>query len=330
MLRRGAFLAIAAAAAAAGPRAARAQTDVDPASSSARPALRVLLGRGDAAPAPGGGFVFDGRPFRGTFSRLPDGSVVNLVDLEQYLYAVVPHEMPSSWQPAALQAQAICARTYVLTRSNPQHSYDVVPSELDQVYPGVAGETPAGSAAVDATAGQVLRFGANFAAMAYSSCCGGHTEASSDAWGGPPLAYLGGVVCPYCTASPNYRWTAEVPLEAIAARFAAQLGPFGTLHDVRVSAQDGSGRARAFELVADRGSAMVKGTAFRLGLGTRVVRSLLITGVRVDAAGAALDGGGLGHGVGLCQWGAQGMALAGRGAAEIVAFYFPGTQVGAD
>lgn len=329
-MRRRAFLTFVAGTAAA-TRLARAQTDVDPASNSARPALRVLLGQGDASPAPGG-FTFNGRPFRGTFSRTADGAVVNLVDLEQYLYAVVPHEMPSAWQPSALQAQAICARTYVLQRSNPQREYDVVPSELDQVYAGAAGETPAGRAAVDATAGQVLRFGAAFASVAYSSCCGGHTEASSEAWGGPPLPYLSGVVCPYCTASPNYRWTVQVALDVIAARFGAALVPFGTLHDVRVSAQDGSGRARAFELVADRGSALVKGTAFRLGVGARVVRSLLITSVRVDAASnaVAFDGGGLGHGVGLCQWGARGMALSGRSAAEIVAFYFPGTQIGGD
>lgn len=330
-MRRRAFLALSAAVAAS-TRFARAQSDVDPASTSARPALRVLLGQGDASPTPGGGFTFNGRPFRGTFSRTADGSVVNLVDLEQYLYAVVPHEMPSSWQPAALQAQAICARTYVLQRSNPQREYDVVPSELDQVYPGAAGETPAGRAAVDATAGQVLRFGAGFASVAYSSCCGGHTEASSDAWGGPPLPYLGGVACPYCTASPNYRWTAEVAFDTIAARFAAQLAPFGALRGVRVNAQDGSGRARAFDLIADRGSALVKGSAFRLGIGARVVRSLLITAVRPDAASGsvALDGGGLGHGVGLCQWGAQGMALTGRSAADIAAFYFPGAQIVGD
>lgn len=330
-MRRRAFLALSAALAAV-PRVTRAQADVDPASSSARPALRVLLGQGDASPTPGGGFTFNGRPFRGTFSRTADGSIVNLVDLEQYLYAVVPHEMPPSWQPAALQAQAICARTYVLQRSNPQREYDVVPSELDQVYPGVAGETLSGRTAVDGTAGQVLRYGASFASVAYSSCCGGHTEASSDAWGGAPLAYLGGVVCPYCTASPNYRWTTDVALDAIATRFAAQLAPFGTLHGVRVSAQDPSGRARGFELIADRGSALVKGSAFRLGVGPRVVRSLLITGVRPDApsSGVAFDGGGLGHGVGLCQWGAQGMALTGRSASEIVAFYFPGTQIGGD
>jgi stage II sporulation protein D len=328
---RATFLSCAAVAAI--PRAAWAQTFADPATGSAAPALRVLLGRGDTqADSGGNGFLFNGRAFRGSFTRLPDGSIVNLVDLEQYLYAVVPHEMPSAWSPAALQAQAICARTYVLQRSNPNRAYDLVPSEADQVYGGIAAESPAGRSAVDATTGQVMRFGNNYAGIAYSSCCGGHTEASADAWGGPSVTYLAGVVCPYCTQSPNYRWKANVALGDIAARFAAQLATAGMLQSVRVTDFDASGRARAFELIADRGSAVVKGSTFRLTLGARVVRSLLITKLQSDAASpaVAIEGGGLGHGVGMCQWGARGMAQLGRTARDILAFYFPGTEIARD
>ncbi|MEO6834422.1 MAG: SpoIID/LytB domain-containing protein [Candidatus Tumulicola sp.] len=332
MLRRAAFLTLAAAAAAY-PRGARSASDADPAITSATPSLRVLLGRGDAQPGlDGGSFLFDGRPFRGTFTRLSDGGIVNLIGLEQYLYAVVPHEMPPSWSPAALQAQAICARTYVLQRSSPRRDYDVVPSEADQVYTGLAGESPAGRLAVDATAGQVVRFNDTYASIAYSSCCGGHTEASADAWGGAFFSYLAGVVCPYCTKSPNYRWTTSIAIDAIAQRFSTQLAPVGALRGVRITELDGSGRARGFELIGQRGSAVVKGSAFRLGVGPRVVRSLLITRVRMDPGSPtmAIDGGGLGHGVGLCQWGAQGMALSGRTARDILAFYFPGTTIGSD
>ncbi len=155
------------------PLAAHARDEFDPATSSARPALRVLLGQGDAQPSSGGTFTFRGRAYRGTFERLSNGDVVNVVDLEQYLYAVVPHEMPSSWPEPALQSQAVCARTYVLQRSDPRRGYDVVPSEADQVYPGLSGETPAGRQAVDATAGQIIKYNNAYAQIAYSSCCGG-------------------------------------------------------------------------------------------------------------------------------------------------------------
>ena len=312
------------------PRAARAQNDVDPASASQRPALRVLLGRGDAAPGSQETFTFNGAAYRGTFERLDDGRIVNVLDLEAYLCSVVPQEMPSSWPAEALEAQSICARTYVLQRSDPRRAYDLVPSEVDQVYRGIATETPAGIAAVGATRGRVLAFGGGFAQIAYSSCCGGHTESSSDAWGSTEIPYLQGVVCTWCSASSNYRWTASLVLEEIASRLSAMLPPLGRLTDVRIVDRDASGRARAFDLVTDRGDASVAGSAFRRAVGTRVLRSLLLADVRRAPDGAALvvAGAGLGHGVGFCQWGARGLALAGRAASDILSFYFPGTAIG--
>lgn len=306
-----------------------AQNDADPAITSTSPSLRVLLGPGNAQPGPPGSFLFNGKLYRGGFARTDTGAIVNLVDIEQYLYSVVPREMPPGWPDAALQAQAVCARTYVLQRSNPRRAYDLVPSELDQVYQGVSGESPAGRIAVDATAGQVLRYDDLYASVAYSSCCGGHTEASSDAWGSVPVPYLGGVACAYCTASPNYRWMTAIALSDVAGHFGDQLGPFGALRDVRISATDPSGRARAFDLLAERGSINVKGSTFRISVGARVLRSLLISTFRLDGPSGMLtvEGAGLGHGVGLCQWGARGMALAGRSARDILALYFPGTLV---
>jgi len=303
----------------------------DPATTADAPALRVLLGRGNAIDAGNGTFVFNGKSYRGSFSREADGSIVNTVDIEQYLYSVVTREMSSSWPPAALQAQAICARTYVLQRSNPRRPYDLVPSEADQVYGGISAESAASRVAVDASAGQVLTYGDTFAQVMYSSCCGGHTEASSDAWGGAPIPYLGGVACPYCSASPNYRWQRELTLAQVADVFTSELARYGVLSSVRVDATDPSGRARAVELVAQRGSAFVKGSVFRERIGPRVLPSLLITKLEPSPEAPdriVIEGGGLGHGVGLCQWGARGMALEGAQSSEILKFYFPGTMIG--
>jgi stage II sporulation protein D len=129
--------------------------------------------------------------------------------------------------------------------------------------------------------------------------------------------------------SPNYRWVASVAFDHIEQSFGA-LGAFGALRDVRIDGTDASGRARGFQLVGDRGTFEVKGSAFRLGVGARVVRSLLITRLTQARGSIAIEGGGLGHGVGLCQWGARGMAVAGRPANDILRFYFPGTEVGND
>jgi stage II sporulation protein D len=114
----------------------------------------------------------------------------------------------------------------------------------------------------------------------------------------------------------------------IATRFAGPLQSFGRLEDLQITERDPSGRARAFALVTDRGNAIVSGSAFRLGVGPRTLRSLLLTNVqRAQDNSVSIEGGGLGHGVGLCQWGSHGMALAGHQAAEILGLYFPGTVV---
>jgi len=305
-------------------------SEADPAMSAPQATLRVLLGQGQAQALGDDAFLFNGNRYRGSFSVLADGRVVNDVPLEAYLYSVVPLEMSPGWPPAALQAQAICARTYVLQRSNPRRDYDLVPSEADQVYGGTRSESDPARAAVDATAGRVLRFGSAFAQIAYSACCGGHTEASADAWGGAGFPYLGGVVCPYCDESPNYRWTADVPLDQVEQAFGAALAQTGgSLRDVRVAAQDASGRATQIQLATDGGGTVIRGSAFRTGLGNRVIKSLRIYQLAIAGAGTLhAEGGGLGHGVGLCQWGARGYAARGGSAADIVGFYFPGTVIG--
>jgi stage II sporulation protein D len=312
--------------------------EFDPASATARgQALRVLLGRGDARAIDGSTFWFRGRRYRGTFSYAGGGGqVVSVVPLEQYLYSVVPREMPPSWPFAALAAQAIAARTYVLQRSNPRREYDVVPSEADQVYTGIDAENPAATSAVDRTAGAVLRFDGGFAQAVYSSCCGGHTESSADAWGGAPLSYLGGVICPYCTASPWYRWSRSFRARRLRAAFGAKIAALGPLQSISIAERDASGRARYVDIAGADGRFRSEGSAFRLAVGPRILPSLLLGSIAFAGdpaqAGARveIEGGGLGHGVGLCQWGARGMAVAGATADTILNFYFPGTHVGDD
>jgi stage II sporulation protein D len=306
---------------------------LDPANGTHRQALRVLLGSGDAQPIDATSFAYEGRRYRGSFARTADGEIVNTVALEEYLYSVVPREMPPSWAAAALQVQAIVARTFVLERSAPAREYDLVPSEADQVYTGMDSEHPQSTAAVNATAGEALRFQNGFASALYSSCCGGHTESSSAAWGGKPVPYLAGVVCPYCTAAPWYKWTQNLDLDRVHDALSAALSGIGTLQRVRLDSADASGRAHYWFFDGDAGSARVAAPAVRAALGTRVLPSLLVrkVGLATQATPTlVIEGGGLGHGVGLCQWGARGMALQGAGARSILSQYYPGTGIGND
>lgn len=315
-----------------------AQDDVfDPASGTQSQALRVLLGRGEASRIDAQTFMFDGRRYRGTFSYTSAGEVVSVVPLEQYLYSVVSREMPHSWPAAALQAQAVVARTFVLQRSNPAREYDLVPSEADQVYTGIDAEKPETTAAVNSTAALVLRFADGFAQALYSSCCGGHTESNADAWGGVPLPYLSGIACGYCSASPWYKWSQTLPMSKLQSALNADLKTVGTLQNVVLDAPDESGRARFWNFVGTAGTQRVKAASVRSLLGTRTLPSLLVQRILLTAQPDAqaertvtIEGAGLGHGVGLCQWGARGMALTGADVRAILSYYYPGTGIGND
>lgn len=297
--------------------------------------IRVLLGSGMATPIDAQSFAFGSRTFRGSFTTTAQGQVINTLGLEDYLYSVVPEESPRSWPQETLRAQAIVARTYALSRVNPRREYDVVASERDQAYGGLQSEHAESTDACNATAGQILGWQGAIASVSYMSCCGGHTEDPADAWtGGADLPYLRGVVCTYCSASPDYRWVRDVAMTTVRNAFAAQSASLGTLRSVEIAQSDASGRAKSIRLTGDAGSTEISGAAFRRLLGSAIVRSLLIHSITVlpgdpAQAGATLtlEGSGRGHGVGLCQWGSRGLASEGRLARDILAFYFPGTQI---
>ncbi len=305
--------------------------------------LRVLLGGGQATPIDGRTFSYNGKVYRGSFSLAQlNGrqAVINSLALEEYLYSVVPLESPASWPSATLQAQAIVARTFALHRMNQNRPYDVVGSELNQAYGGLAAELPPSTAAVNQTRGVVVHFNNALASVSYMSCCGGHTEDAANIWG-QAVPYLHGASDPYCTASPDYHWTRQIPWSNVVTAFKPRLDSIGDVRNINVGEIDSSGRAKDISLEGVSGSIDIPGIEFRRALGPEVVRSLLIhsaklhflAGDEADAAPAqptavTLAGSGRGHGVGLCQWGAFGMGRAGRSAREILSFYFPGTDIG--
>ncbi|MBV8688778.1 MAG: SpoIID/LytB domain-containing protein, partial [Candidatus Eremiobacteraeota bacterium] len=212
--------------------------------------------------------------------------------------------------------------------------------QRDQAYGGIAAEHRETTNAVNATAGQIVMYDGAPASVSYMSCCGGHTEAASDAWsGGAEQPYLRGVVCTYCSASPDYRWSAEVPWNAVVNALAPRFDGFGILRAVEIAGVTRSGRAKELRFSDGTQQRNVSGADFRRAAGAMIVKSLLLRSVQVRQAGTDLadpaqnataiivDGAGRGHGVGLCQWGARGLGSQGHSASDIVAYYFPGTQV---
>jgi stage II sporulation protein D len=276
-------------------------------------------------------FSWEGRAYRGDFAFMPltDGrmGLINTLPLDAYLYGVISKELSEAWPQAAQEAQTIAARTYALKRLRPDRPYDVAAGESNQAYGGIEGETVAGRDAVDATAGTIITFAEAPADIAYSACCGGHTESAADAWG-TDFSYLRGVVDPNCVGAPGYAWTQSVALASLSAVLAARLENVGGIRNVVLADIDPSGRVRRLTIQGDRGSADMKGDEFRFALGPSIVRSTLIRSANVRGNELLLEGGGFGHGVGLCQWGSCMMARRGAQAADILQFYFPGTTLG--
>jgi stage II sporulation protein D len=192
--------------------------------------------------------VVDGRPYHGRIVLRRNGgslSVVNSLPLDTYLRGVVGAEMPSRWSPAALEAQAVAARSYAVATLHPSEPFDLFPDDRSQVYVGIAAETPATDLAVAETKGQVLTWDGRVATTYYSSSSGGRTADIRDLHpGSAPVPYLRPVADPYDVDSPNHAWG---PIVFTPEQLAARLGIGGAVSSVAVE-RSPSGRAAALDV----------------------------------------------------------------------------------
>ncbi|GGO20486.1 SpoIID/LytB domain-containing protein [Deinococcus humi] len=278
-------------------------------------------------PTPGSVVEIAGKPYRGgVLLRVQDGGVqgVNVLDIEDYLRGVVPAEMPASWPAAALAAQAVIARTYVAARINPAAPYDTCATESCQVYPGLKAEKAEANAAIDATRAQVVAYAGRPASTYFSSDSGGFTASSGEVWG-KELPYLRAQADPFSAGSPRAGWRVEVTaaqVQTVAARYGARVG---RLRGVSVTRLSPSGRPAEITVSGDDGTARITGAN-----AGGFVRSLGAPGTRVSLSGLnplVISGSGAGHGVGLSQYGALGLARAGQDHLRILGFYYPGTSL---
>jgi len=272
-----------------------------------------------------------GKLYRGGLEvKARDGGlmVVNAVDLEAYLYGVLPQEAPVHWEMAALRAQAIVARTYALyKRQWPRDGgYDLSAQHLhDQRYDGYIAEHPRSTQAVDETRGLVLTCsGALFPAF-YHAESAGHTENSEDVWATahPCLRAVKAQVYP---VSPHLQWSATLSLEDIRAGLERKGYSVGTIRRLEPLQRSATGRIMLLKIGHGAGETVVRGLDFRLALGPEVIRSTRFT-VDVQQGRALFSGQGWGHGVGLCQWCSQAMAELGYDHEAILKHYYQGAEL---
>ena len=297
-------------------------------------------------------FNLNGTYYRGKLKLIinfDDGSLdaINLVPPEAYLAGVVGAEMPSYWEPEALKAQAIAARTYCFytkKRFGNNRKWDMRKTAAHQVYRGISAEAPQIWNAVNQTKGQVIACKQpdgteNIFPAYYSSTCGGHTENSKNVFG-DSFEPLIGVPCPYCNnvAKPKFFFWPMIQFDKadvitrLLQRYPnlKQLGEITNIEPAAQSDYEEFSRTTGVKLTGSNGkSDFLKAEDFRLAIDPTglKLRSAICQIVKWDDKWVFLSGRGWGHGVGMCQCGAQGMARQGKNAQQILSYYYPHSKI---
>jgi SpoIID/LytB domain protein len=287
-------------------------------------------------------------------------AVVHGVPLEELLRGIVPSEMPAGSPLEALKAQAVTARSNVLSQIGVRHLGDpfMLCAEVHcQAYRGDGARTPRTDEAVRSTRGEAIfgRADRRLVDGVYSAMCGGHGEDNDAVWNGPPspslrgrpdqppaeaarwahglgddatlrafLSAKSGAYCRLPTARRDrFRWERRLDAGRLG-ELGAALG-IGRVRAIRVEARGASGRARTVRVEGERGAVELS-PELRIRQALGDLPSAMFV-VDREGEGLVLRGGGWGHGVGLCQWGAVGRAMSGQDYQEILRAYFSGAEV---
>ncbi len=279
-------------------------------------------------PARDASIIIDERPFRGevTFIRTPDNhiTVVNTINVEDYIKGILYHEVSHHWPMEALKAQAVASRTYALYSINPAGKpYDVTNDIYSQVYGGRDSERYRTDLAVEYTRGQVLTYENKIIPAYFHATCGGMTEDARNLWNVPDIPPLRGVPCGFCQNSPHLHWKKNFRLGDIQDALNLHGYKVGSIKEISVVDRDRSDRIDHLKITQKNGQELIiKGKDFRDLMGPNVLMSnnfdILMHGYYVDFVGK-----GWGHGVGMCQWGAFGMAKQQFNYRQILAYYYP-------
>ena len=292
--------------------------------------------------------------------------VVNRLGVESYLRGVVPLEIgvAKPGEEAAVEAQAVAARsyTYIHIAEAGNRGFDMYGSVQDQAYGGVDAEKAMTDAAVERTRDLVLRFAGRIINTPYSSTCGGRTAEVKEVWwrrnNEPYLKSVSdqipGTDKYYCDISGRFRWTTEFTgpqLQETLEKYLASVTPaseppvaansgtprlsLGRITDFRINGRTPSDRVESVSIQTDRGNYVVRGNDVRFILRTPsggLLNSTYFTAETSGGGGSAISrltlrGGGWGHAIGMCQWGAIGRARAGQDFRTILTTYYQGTTV---
>lgn len=212
--------------------------------------------------------VGDSRMYRGVIEVVKGQNkgltAVNQVDMEDYLYGVVPCEMSASWDQEALKAQAVAARSIATFQYKrfASRGYNLVDTTTSQVYRGITAEDERSNAAVDATAGEIATYNGVVAETVYSASSGGYTADAQYVWGNA-VPYLKAKPDPYEAEVNHVDWTRTITTEELERCVANQGQYIGSVEGIRIEGYTTSGRVKALTILGTDGEYTVKNEATR-------------------------------------------------------------------
>ena len=292
------------------------------------------------------------RAYRGSIEVVSNKNgkltVVNILDVENYLRGVVPPEMGKLKEDRieALKAQAIAARTYVVSNLGKRKAlgFDLYSTVADQVYHGYSAEWPVADRAISETRGVIATYEGKPIAAQYSSTCAGETESIENAWGGQPIPYLRSVrdrdrgSDDFCSHSPVYTWRVEWNRNTLENILATRLpgldprkrGEF-SLRGISIKSRSPTGRVQQLEIKSNHGTTTLRSGQIRSALRRPVRGQPMLRSTKFDLRfrqdSVVAEGGGYGHGIGMCQMGAIGMAGQGFKHDQILKHYYRGIDL---
>lgn len=260
-----------------------------------------------------------------------ENEAVSQMDIETYVMGVLAGEMKNDWPEEALKAQAILARTFVLkfieTKDSKYEGADISTDVSEAQAYSEADINDRVRAAVEETRGQVMSYEGELVQAWFHAHAGGKTELPSVSLeykeADPP--YLAATDSPDSDKAPEdvQHWTATFDAAAFQKACADAGLATGLPETVEIGETGASGRAKTLQV---NGSA-VSAPSLRLQLGANAMKSTLLDSVSVEDGKVIMKGRGFGHGVGMSQWGAYGMAEEGATAEEIIRHYFQNIDI---
>jgi len=274
----------------------------------------------------------NGREYPATLEivRYGEGlAIVNELRLEEYVVGVLRAETSERWPVESLRAQAVVARTYAAFHraSSGAKPYHLVASTTHQMY---TGRVPASSPIWDAvrdTAGQVLLWEGELFPAFYHSASGGYTEDPRTVFATRNMPALKAIRDEFSAAAPHFYWSLDLRLADLSDILRRDGYDVGTVTAIDVTERTPSLRVSTLTVHGTRSSARLRGNDFRRMVGYETIKSTLFA-VALDGSVARFSGRGYGHGVGMSQWGAKGMAEQGYKAEKILEYYYPGATLG--